>query len=241
MRSSHVFVAGEDRPAREPAASAACARAVPPLSSGPEAIPESRLRRFTIPRRWPRALWGILLLGCVLLAPLLAPVVASWWPAPPPPPYVPIPRSPSTIDGPLPRIPPRPQMDPPSPRPLAPDLPPRPVERAAPHPAEPARAIRCHAVDGDTLRCGRERVRLVGLDTPEMQGRCAAETRMAERAKARLASLSAAGVTLQPQGRDRYDRLLAVVRDRAGRDLAFLMIREGHARPYSGGPRAGWC
>ena len=114
-----------------------------------------------------------------------------------------------------------------------------PDDLAAPNP--PGRLARCRAVDGDTLRCGAERVRVVGLDTPELQGRCAAETRLAERAKARLAALVAEGVSLQPQGRDRYDRLLAVVRDRAGRDLAAVLIREGHARPYLGGQRAGWC
>lgn len=206
----------------------------------PKRIRRAGLRRFTIPSRWRRARWGIALLGCVALVPLLAPVVASWWPASPPP-YVPVPRSPGSIDAPLPRIPPRSPTENPLPRDLTPDLPPQPAARPAPRPAEPARAVRCQAVDGDTLRCGGERVRLVGLDTPEMQGRCAAETRLAERAKARLASLSAAGVTLHPQGRDRYDRLLAVVRDRAGRDLAALLIREGHARPYSGGPRVGWC
>lgn len=37
-------------------------------------------------------------------------------------------------------------------------------------------------------------------------------------------------------------RTLAVVRDRSGRDLAVVMIREGHARTYHGrGPRGGWC
>jgi endonuclease YncB( thermonuclease family) len=100
----------------------------------------------------------------------------------------------------------------------------------------------CRAVDGDTLRCGAERVRIVGLDTPEMQGRCAAESRLARRAQERLAALSAEGVALEAKGRDRYDRLLAVVRDRDGRDLAAILIREGLARPYDGrGPRASWC
>lgn len=30
----------------------------------------------------------------------------------------------------------------------------------------------CRAVDGDTLRCGQERVRLLGIDAPEMPGHC---------------------------------------------------------------------
>jgi endonuclease YncB( thermonuclease family) len=28
----------------------------------------------------------------------------------------------------------------------------------------------CHAIDGDTLRCGEERIRLVGIDAPELPG-----------------------------------------------------------------------
>jgi len=56
-----------------------------------------------------------------------------------------------------------------------------------------------------------------------------------------MSALVAGGVTLQPHGRDRYRRLLAVVRDRQGRDVAAVLIREGLARPYGGERRAGWC
>lgn len=28
------------------------------------------------------------------------------------------------------------------------------------------------AIDGDTLRCGRERIRLLGTDAPELPGHC---------------------------------------------------------------------
>lgn len=109
--------------------------------------------------------------------------------------------------------------------------------------ASPAAAqLRCRTVDGDTLRCGAERVRVVGLDAPELHGRCPREIRQARAAKDRLAELVAGGVTLRTRGRDRYRRLLAVVRDRQGRDVAAVMIREGLARPYDGrGRRAGWC
>jgi micrococcal nuclease len=107
----------------------------------------------------------------------------------------------------------------------------------------PAQALQhCRAVDGDTLRCGAERVRIIGLDTPEMRGQCPRETRLARAAKDRMTQLIASGVRLEPRGRDRYRRLLAVVRDRQGRDVARVMIREGHARPYNGrGRREGWC
>lgn len=100
----------------------------------------------------------------------------------------------------------------------------------------------CTAVDGDTIQCGADRVRIMGLDAPEMQARCPEELRLAVAAAARLRELLAEGVTLQPQGRDRYDRMLAVVLDREGNDLALILIREGLAREYHGrGPRGGWC
>lgn len=105
-----------------------------------------------------------------------------------------------------------------------------------------AQGLRCHATDGDTLRCGSERVRVMGLDTPEMRGKCPRETRMARLAQGHMAELIRGGVSLDTAGRDRYGRLLAVVRDRQGRDVAQVMIREGLARPYDGrGRREGGC
>jgi len=105
-----------------------------------------------------------------------------------------------------------------------------------------SQATRCAVVDGDTLQCGDERVRVMGLDAPEMHARCPDESRLALAATARLRELVAHGVTLQPAGRDRYGRLLAVVLSREGNDLALVLIREGLAREYHGrGPRGGWC
>ena len=50
-------------------------------------------------------------------------------------------------------------------------------------PPAAAQGVRCRAVDGDTLRCGAERVRVVGLDAPELHGaRCPAELRLARAA-----------------------------------------------------------
>ena len=109
---------------------------------------------------------------------------------------------------------------------------------AAPAAAQP----RIRAVDGDTLALGRERVRIIGLDAPEMHGRCPRETAQAQAAKKRMAQLVAGGVTLRPRGRDRSGRLLAQVRDQRGRDVALVLIQEGLARPYDGHTRrAGWC
>ncbi|MGG5817713.1 thermonuclease family protein [Falsiroseomonas sp. HW251] len=108
--------------------------------------------------------------------------------------------------------------------------------------APPAEAATCRVTDGDSLVCGQERVRIAGLDTPELHGRCPQETALARQARSRMRSLVARGVTLHPQGRDRYGRLLAVVVDARGTDVARIMIAEGLARPsYHGEHRRGWC
>ncbi len=100
----------------------------------------------------------------------------------------------------------------------------------------------CRAVDGDTLVCGTERIRIMGLDAPEVRGRCRAETRLARAAHARMQQLVARDVTIERLGTDRYRRTLAVVRVRAGQDVAALLIRERLARLYDGtGPRRGCC
>lgn len=100
----------------------------------------------------------------------------------------------------------------------------------------------CRAIDGDSLVCGQERVRIVGLDTPEIRGRCRTEVRLARAARARMQQLVVRGITLERRGRDRYRRTLAVVRVRGGQDVADIMIRERLARAYDGsGQRRGWC
>lgn len=110
--------------------------------------------------------------------------------------------------------------------------------------ASPASALTtCRAVDGDTLACGQSRVRLIGLDAPEMRGQCPHERAIALAARRRLQDLVAGGVHLQAsRSRDRYHRRLAIAFDSRGRDIASIMIAEGHARPYDGrGRRLGWC
>jgi micrococcal nuclease len=109
-----------------------------------------------------------------------------------------------------------------------------------PAPAEARQA--CRAIDGDSLVCGSERIRILGLDAPELRGRCPAEVRLARAARARMQELVARGITIERRGRDRHRRTLAVVRVRGGQDVADIMIRERLARAYDGrGPRRGWC
>lgn len=108
--------------------------------------------------------------------------------------------------------------------------------------ASPAGAQTLRVIDGDTIAVSGTTIRIMGLDAPEMHGRCAAEIRLARRAKDRLGELLAGGADIARHGRDRYGRTLAVVRDARGRDVAHVLISEGLARPYNGrGRRQGWC
>lgn len=95
--------------------------------------------------------------------------------------------------------------------------------------------------DADTLlvvRAGgaREKVRLLGVDAPEVEGYRDAEPG-GEEAKAFARSLLA-GADLEleadPLGddRDKYDRLLRYVRLGDGRDLGAELIGSGYARAY---------
>ena len=90
----------------------------------------------------------------------------------------------------------------------------------------------CKAVDGDTLRCGRERVRLLGIDAPEM-GRCAPGRRCVRGdPKRSMRSLSDAldpTMTITRVGRDRYGRTLALVQSRKG-DLSCWQMRTRNAQ-----------
>lgn len=91
--------------------------------------------------------------------------------------------------------------------------------------------------DGDTLRFGETRVRLHGVDAPEMS---TAEGREARR---RLKALVGNGeVRCRDTGQRSYERVVAVCYDAGGRDLAAAMVEAGWARDwprYSGGRYAG--
>lgn len=93
------------------------------------------------------------------------------------------------------------------------------------------------AADGDTLTLEGHRIRLVGMDTPEMTQICkrdGADWHCGVAARSRLAELLRAGpVTCRTQGTDKYDRLLARCETAAG-DLGERMVREGLAVAYGG-------
>jgi endonuclease YncB( thermonuclease family) len=98
--------------------------------------------------------------------------------------------------------------------------------------------------DGDSLRLGltsqAEAVRIFNIDAPEIDGACAEESELAQRAKTRLSEiLDASRVEIFRQGADRYGRTLAAVRV-DGADVGDQLVREGLARTWAG-RREPWC
>lgn len=97
--------------------------------------------------------------------------------------------------------------------------------------------------DGDTFRIGEERVRVVGLDTPERGGRAACDAErflaaIAQREAEALLMSDSVEIVREPRA-DRYGRTLArVFVD--GRDFADIMVERSLAVPWAG-RRHDWC
>ena len=105
-------------------------------------------------------------------------------------------------------------------------------------------------IDGDTIKLGSRKVRIIGIDTPEASDpQCAEEARLGERATAELQRLLNEGpftmVGRSFNDRDRYGRdLRALSRTRPDgtvQSIADDMRESGHARRYLGSARGGWC
>lgn len=107
-------------------------------------------------------------------------------------------------------------------------------------------------IDGDTFEArvhlwpGLEmmtRVRLRGIDAPEMKGACAEEFRMAEASSEALRTLLADGdITIFNIGPDKYNgRVVADAATRRTPSVSGALLTSGHARQYQGGKRGGWC
>ncbi|MGB0765867.1 MAG: thermonuclease family protein [Luminiphilus sp.] len=85
-------------------------------------------------------------------------------------------------------------------------------------------------------------IRVVGVDAPEIRGKCEREKKRARAAKQFTVDFlrSARSIELRNIKRGKYFRLLAEVWV-DGKNLSEELIRAGHARPYDGGTRGGWC
>lgn len=125
------------------------------------------------------------------------------------------------------------------------------VLQQAGHPdvREPVDVIR--TIDGDTFlarirqRDGRDlvvRVRLRGIDAPELKASCQEELDKAEAAARTLRDLlGQGGVTITNLGPDKYGRVLADVATRRTANVSAALLAGGFARSYNGGHRDGWC
>ncbi|MDI1363521.1 MAG: thermonuclease family protein [bacterium] len=86
--------------------------------------------------------------------------------------------------------------------------------------------------DGDTLRCGSERVRLFGVDAPEVRrGKTAAEP-FAYEARDELIRLTRGRVGCRFVDRDRYGRFVGRCWSDASPDVNAAVIRSGFATEY---------
>lgn len=87
--------------------------------------------------------------------------------------------------------------------------------------------------DGDSFRIGQEKIRLLGIDAPELRQTCLDEDRQpwpcGTAARNRMAELLKQGeVRCQPDGTDRYGRTLAHCTT-SQQDLGSVMVTEGLA------------
>lgn len=92
---------------------------------------------------------------------------------------------------------------------------------------------KCHVIDGDTLVIKGTKIRLAGIDAPELDQPWGQQARwaMVEICKGRL-------ITAKLNGEKTYDRLVAICYLPDGRDIGAELIKQGLAldwREYSGG------
>ena len=115
------------------------------------------------------------------------------------------------------------------------------------HPADVIRTI-----DGDTFEARvhlwlgldmTTRIRLRGIDAPELNASCPGELQMAEAASDALRVLLGEGeVAIFNIGPDKYSgRVVADVATRRTPNISAALLAAGHARSYTGGRRGSWC
>lgn len=105
--------------------------------------------------------------------------------------------------------------------------------------------------DGDTFKARIEvwpgveistAVRVMGIDTPELHGKCQDEKTKALAAKDRLTALLAAGpVSLAQVKFDKFGGRIDAIVLVGGKDVGQQLVAEGLAHPYNGGVKLPWC
>jgi endonuclease YncB( thermonuclease family) len=123
-------------------------------------------------------------------------------------------------------------------------------ERSAFRLSHPAQVVR--VIDGDTFEArvgvwpGLEittKVRLRGIDAPELRARCPDEIAKAQAARDALSAILAEGaVGVSQVALDKYGgRVLADASTRKTPDVSTALLRAGLVRGYEGGRRDSWC
>jgi endonuclease YncB( thermonuclease family) len=96
--------------------------------------------------------------------------------------------------------------------------------------------------DGDTFWFNGEKIRILDIDTPELNGQCVEERLLALRSRDRTLELLNAGpfdLVADARDHDSNGRLLRKVQ-RNGQSLGDQLVAEGLARNWSG-EREPWC
>lgn len=90
----------------------------------------------------------------------------------------------------------------------------------------------CRVTDGDTIRCGDERIRLLGIDAPELPGHCRTGRDCAPgnpfASTDNLREAMTGELHIERVGEDRYGRTLAMVTGAKG-DLSCWQLKQGQA------------
>lgn len=109
-----------------------------------------------------------------------------------------------------------------------------------------------YVYDGDTIMIRLDAlphplsyasVRISGIDTPEIRGKCDKEKELAKLAKAKVQELIGSNkvITLSNYSHDKFGGRINASVNVNGKDIATEMVASGLARSYSGGARSGWC
>ncbi len=112
--------------------------------------------------------------------------------------------------------------------------------------AESTDSGECHLLrvhDGDTIRCGAERIRIENIDAPELEGSPKCEDyrstnawcdfEAGRRSRAALQSFLAGGrIEVSRHGKDKYGRTLARLTIN-GKDAGDYLVSQGLAKPWN--------
>ena len=106
-------------------------------------------------------------------------------------------------------------------------------------------------IDADTLDCDidlgfgvwirKQRVRFMGIDTPESRTRNLEEKALGLAAKARVVELIPEKFLLETyKEKGKFGRILGVPMTEKNQSVCAILIKEGHAREYFGGKKESW-